>query len=354
MILEAILAAVPSKTISFEVVPKLAQPGYSDIIFADGKLIVRAQHDRVCTNVSDIGKDIVHLIPTTNTLGLHARKSIRDDWEAKKVSIEKSLKDITKVDWTFHLNWEKITADIPENTQQKYKLKPGYVVFITLEGFVKNLAKQATDAILVEGLLDAAPKRTLSYSIIPKLTQGGYHDVVVLDGGIAIQTQPDRVCTNIGDIGLNLMEKLPSSKPLSLLNQKSVRDDWEAKKHDMLKALKDSTGVDWNFAVDFVALAAIIPETQQKYRHKVGYVAQVSINSLIEKIVKKSKDDMVKEAIVAAVTKKTISYHVLPVKEVKGSYFDVVIKDGVLTINCKLDRVCTNLGDYGQDLEKIL
>jgi len=122
----------------------------------------------------------------------------------------------------------------------------------------------------------------------------------------------------------------------------------------MLKSLKDSTGVDWNFEVDFVALAGIIPETQQKYRHKVGYVAQISINGLIEKIAKKAKDDMVKEALVAAVTKKTIAYNVVPVNKVKGSYFDIVITDGVLTINCKVDRVCTNLGDYGQDLEKIL
>jgi len=354
LILEAVLAAVPSKTISYEVITKLTQPGYHDIVFVDGKLIVRAQHDKICTNVSDIGKEIIHLIPNPQTLSLQARKSIRDDWEAKKSSIEKSLKDITKVDWTFAINWEKITADIPENTQQKYKLKPGYVVFITLEGFVKNLAKQATDPIIVEGLLAAVPKRILSYGIVPKLAQGGYHDIVIIDGTIAVQTQPDRVCTNIGDIGLNLIEKLPSSKPLSLLNQKSVRDDWEAKTADMLKSLKASTGIDWEFKVDFVALAGIIPETQQKYRHRVGHVAQISINALIEKIAKKAKDDMVKEAIVAAVTKKTLAYNVVAANQVKGSYFDVVITDGVLTINCKLDKVCTNIGDYGNDLEKIL
>lgn len=284
-------------------------------------------------------------------LSLDVRKNIRDEWDNKKDTIKEKMKTSTGVDWEIEIDWNAVHTAIDE--KNSFKGRPGYAAFSTINGFVSNTAKQLEDPLVKGAFLEAVPKRTIVYGVQPKLVQSGYCDVVFTDGMLGLHSKNDKMCTNIQDIGQNLISLIPTVGKLTWVQKKNIRDDWEKKRENIEKGLKDATGVDWKFELNWEKILEPIPENNQ-YKKRPGYFVYESINGLLTHITKKCKDNMVKEALLEGVPKKTITYKVLPQKEVKGSIFDLKIEDGMLAICVKDDRVCTNVGQIGENLEKIL
>jgi len=284
-------------------------------------------------------------------LSLEVRKNIRDEWDPKQESLRQGIKASTGVDWQIEIDWNAVYSSI--NEKNNFKNRPGNAAFNTIQGFIKNTTKQLEDTLVKDAFLQAVPKKTIVYAVQPKLTQGGYCDILFLDGMLALHSKSDAMCTNINDIGQNLINLIPSPEKLTWVQKKNIRDEWEKKRENIEKILKAATDCDWKFELNWENILELVPDNNT-YKKRPGYFVFESINGLSNHISKKCKDSMVKEALLDAVTKRTITYKVLPQNEVKGSLFDVKIEDGMIAICVKPDRICTNVGEIGQNLEKLL
>eukprot|EP01122_Echinamoeba_exundans_P017912 TRINITY_DN9860_c1_g1_i1.p1 TRINITY_DN9860_c1_g1~~TRINITY_DN9860_c1_g1_i1.p1 ORF type:complete len:312 (-),score=103.21 TRINITY_DN9860_c1_g1_i1:82-951(-) len=145
---------------------------------------------------------------------------------------------------------------------------------------------------------------------------------------------------------------------LSLAIRKGIRDS-EPKKVEHLEKIKNATGVDFTFEVDFGAILAQIPaDKKADYGDRIGevlhdwYLSPLAYG--IERNV--SSDEMKKEALVTACTAKKISFAILPDAEWKkagyGSYARIRVVNGVLFMEVKPDTFCANVDNVCQDFEK--
>jgi len=281
--------------------------------------------------------------PKMSKLPLNARKNLRDHWETKQTELVEKLKKASGADWTFTVDVEDFYNKIGEESR---KVQIGQVIYWNFDGLVNNLVKKMGDSMTKQAILDACPKKTISLTIGE--VKSSYHDVHVKDGGIQIVTKKDGVATNVDQIGAKIETQLNSSA-LPLEASKNIRDYWEKNSPALLKKLKDATGVDWKFDINFEKLHNDIDDSGRK--KQVGQCALWCMEGLTNNIVKKSKDDMVKEAILDTCSTHTITYYV---GDCKKTYHDIVFKDGVLHVIVKPSTVATNADQIGDKIEDLL
>jgi len=278
-----------------------------------------------------------------SALPLVAKKDLRDHWEKKQPEFLEKLKKASGVDWTFDINVEEFYANIGEESR---KAQVGQVIVWNIEGLVNNLVKKMADDMVKQSVLASCPKKIISLSIgdVPGTK---YQEVLVKDGGIHVIIKKEKVATNVDQIGSKIEEVLTFST-LPLVVSKNIRDNWEKKEPELLAKLKTATGVDWKFDINFQKFHADIADDRKA---QVGGVVFWSMEGLVNNLVKKAKDDMVKEALVEACPNHVIAYYI---GETKSTYHEVLIKDGGIHVVVKKDKAATNVDQIGSKIETLL
>jgi len=137
---------------------------------------------------------------------------------------------------------------------------------------------------------------------------------------------------------------------LPLTVRKNIRDNWESKSADLIGTLNSATGVTWTFNINFDYLYAKA-DPSLYCKENIGGAAFWVMEGLVGNLVSKVSDEMVKEALLDACPKKTLT---LTLGEIKKSYFDVRIEDGGILVVYKPDNLGTNVSDVGSDIESLL
>jgi hypothetical protein len=175
------------------------------------------------------------------------------------------------------------------------------------------------------------------------------------DGGVLVCTIPvDKFCSNVDNLGNDLNKALAGSGPLSLNQRKNIADHNE-KLQSNLATIKTSTGIDFDVEIDWADIAKQM--AQSDYKERLGEAFyDWYLTALSNSLKKLCSDELGKEAFVdKAGAKKLIRFQI--VEKAKDDYVYSVsefLSDGTLVISIPKKKMCSNVDNTGNDIEKLL
>lgn len=143
---------------------------------------------------------------------------------------------------------------------------------------------------------------------------------------------------------------------LSLVQRKEIRDTG-AKAKELLDRLKEETGIEFEFIVDFAGLLAKFnPSALSSYGDRIGTVFNDwYLNPIVDGLISFCKDPLCKESVREMCTKKQITIDILPDKDYEkdtkcNNYCRMRVIDGALVAQIKSSNLCSNVSYVSEDL----
>jgi len=285
-------------------------------------------------------------------LPLATRKNLRDAEASWKPSFEK-IKKVIGVEWKWEQNWEAIFNALPESIDWRNRL--GEAVGLYLEGIASQIESQIKSPKAKAALKATVHKNTIML-VIGEIEDGYYYQQTKFVDGVLVHVVPaDRMPCNTGDSGKEIPRLLKVGN-LPLLAVENI-DENTPKLNASMAAISKALGGNWTFQVDYDALFNTLADTgdfERGYRWRLGEVMTWYLDGLQSKIVSLAKDDMVKEAINEAGSKKIVRFVLGELTTGGGTCCESRFADGVLELVSPEARFCSNCGDVAAYLEKVL
>jgi len=202
--------------------------------------------------------------------------------------------------------------------------------------------KTCKDDFLKEGLVGASTANKIIFRL--NESSQGYQQLLFENGALVIQCKVDRFWTNINDIGNFKIETIIPSDDLPFVLKKNIRDA-QPKLQQNLARIKNVTGIDFTYEVDFAAVLSKVAEYQSAAYSRLGEIMYDSyLNSIASLFEKSCKDDMVKSALLESLSSNSIIFRI---HDAAKGYQEVLIENGSLIIQCVPSRFWTNVQDIG-------
>ena len=178
----------------------------------------------------------------------------------------------------------------------------------------------------------------------------GYLQAVFEDGVLYFQTKTTSFWCNLDELGKNvpLGATTGSGYPLALEQDMAK---YEPKRVENLARIEKALGVT-GITLEIVDWRKCEDTADRGYKNRLGEVAYSwYLGGLADNIEKFCKDEMIKEAIRDAISKKKIT---LRVDEKANSYHEERFEDGCLAILIRPNSYASNVAATGEKLDKLL
>ncbi|KAI1751041.1 hypothetical protein F4782DRAFT_201606 [Xylaria castorea] len=305
-------------------------------------------------------------LPPVEKLPLALRKSVRDDWDAKKGDVEAKISEILGVAWTIDVNPNQIYAYSESSAYAKerlgaclheyfdnafYRLKDFEEIY--KEDGVKELNEIAHAHVLT---LDVDEQKRFSYC-----------GADVSEGQLRLLFAPDGLGVNVSscldrDVLLKALNDAPSQDGavMSYLARTSIRENYDPK----IEAIRQRIGelvakpdikLSPNFEENF---AKLLEESKQKktdlnkdWQQYLGGTTRLYFEGLVSQLEwqKFEDDDLLQEGFNDVISKGEVVFRVVD-KLVKGSYNESVIEDGILYLQTTPKTWASNVDDAANKL----
>ena len=290
-------------------------------------------------------------LPPAEKLSLALRKNVRDEWENKKAEFEKKLSDLTGASWTIDIN---PLAIWPYHNDGYAKDSLGSCIASYVDGAIDQI-KYYESQYGEEGIkeLNAIASAHVLTMDVDESGKFSYCGGIIRDGKLVIVFNEKSLGTNISyaletKVLLDALNNAPapegSDSKLSFAARTSIRQEWEPKAEELRKQVADvlqnpDIKFSPNFEGQFEVLAA---ERKRKgtslsedWERSIGQYTFYYYESVLSylKYGKFDEDDMLQEGFKEVVNKNDIAFRIVDKLEY-DSYGEVVVKDGVLYIQC--------------------
>lgn len=223
-----------------------------------------------------------------------------------------------------------------------------------MTALVYQIEKFCKDPIQKESFVEAfGEKKRLTLVAADEVGSYGYVGTKNDNGTLTIVVPKERFCSNVDHAGQDLSKTCSAgSGVMTVACRKNIQDAEGDRKKNMDRINK-ATGITFELEIDWPLWAQVAAD--RDYTDRVGEIMYGwYLDPLAYNLEKLCKDDMTKEAIVEACTKKTITFKVVPDSEMSGIYSKVTFDDGVLTVSLSKERYCANVDSVGTDIESRL
>lgn len=178
----------------------------------------------------------------------------------------------------------------------------------------------------------------------------GYCHVLFENGVLVIQTTTDNFFCNTDDCGRTVPEGASTGSQFPLELEKNMAE-YEPQRAENIAKISAALGISVTFEIqDPLAVAAAA--TERGYENRLGEIAfSWYLGGLAGNIERIAKDDMVKEAIVEAMSTKKIILRLNPSCD---KYHAEKFENGALIIEMPAGNLCSNCDSTGSELESIL
>ncbi|KAK6515947.1 hypothetical protein TWF281_004538 [Arthrobotrys megalospora] len=130
---------------------------------------------------------------------------------------------------------------------------------------------------------------------------------------------------------------------LPLIARKNIRDEFDAKKGDLLARIKEYTGEDYEFIVDFQGKIYPNIDASQSYQAEspgsIAFSAYEGLTDRLKSITEEGDDQLVKDFFNQVVSSRKID---IVIEELESGYTACRVKDGVLELVFKTGNYGTN------------
>ncbi|RSM20603.1 hypothetical protein CDV31_000581 [Fusarium ambrosium] len=279
-------------------------------------------------------------LPPAEKLPLAVRKNIRDGWENKKEEWEKKLSDLLGESWTIDIDPKALYPYAEADSWASTSLGD------CINGYVEGVEYQMRYFIDSNGgdgpkaeinnicsahvlTMDFDEENTVSYCGV-KVTPEGKLVILFTEGNLGTNTS---YAAESSKLVKALNEGPTGDRPMSYIARASIRNDYEKGLPDVQKKLNKIFGKDVaivpNFEDNFNKLKAD-KNAQDGWEDIFGRTHLSYLEGLVSDLEyqKFDQDEMLQEGLVEAVEESAV--HVRVVDELKRSYNETVIENGIL------------------------
>lgn len=299
-------------------------------------------------------------------LPLAARKNLRDSWEAKKEEIANKTSEILGQTWTVDADEKQIYAYAEEGYAKE---SPGSMIaqyFEAANDRLKSFVERNGEGSKKEiNDVCTAHKLILDVNIGRELS---YNGVAVLeDGSLAILFNEDRLAVNIDDaLAEDKLQKALNEAPttaatMSFVARSGIEKDWEpeyaAIQDKIRKTLQDEEiTLDPRFQETHDALKSAGGQDADRWEQNLGNFTKMYFEAAAGALESQQfgSDEMLREAILEEMGKKTVAFRVVEKGKMKKSYNESVLEDGVLYLQTAAEYFGTNIDNIANDLVDLM
>lgn len=225
------LATTHSITIDSTTNPEIT---YCACAIANGQLRILFAKDRLSYNVNDALANLQDAVNAAgveaagpegaNELDFNAKRSIRDDYDAKIEAVSEKLKKILALPVltlvpNFSTNFATITTSELKAKKrggqgalwdQEWQKRFGALTLQYFSEFADHLEYLgfANDDMLQEGFREGVERGEIAVRVVEGLERGTYNECVVEEGVVVLKTKPEYWGTNVGQAGEGVMDLL--------------------------------------------------------------------------------------------------------------------------------------------------
>ncbi|KAI9163653.1 hypothetical protein HJFPF1_05275 [Paramyrothecium foliicola] len=304
-------------------------------------------------------------LPPAEKLPLVVRKNIRDEWESKKSEFESDLSTLLEETWTIDVNPSQLYPYGDENSYARNSTGSMISEYISaaisrLKDFISRYGEDVKKEI---NAIAHAHVITIDVDVDKKFT---YNGCSVSSGQLVILFGRDYLGTNIYDAldTQKLADALneapgPDELPLSFVVRRSIKSDYDAEigpVQEKIKALLQKELVlDPNFAEAFAKLKAA-SNPQDRWEQNFGNFIHLYFSGFAKALEyqKFGDDDMMREAFHEAVEFGKVVFRVVDDGQMKQTYNESVIEDGVLYLQTVPQYFGANVDDIASKLVDLL
>ncbi|KAI0445183.1 hypothetical protein F4803DRAFT_508803 [Xylaria telfairii] len=309
-------------------------------------------------------------LPPVEKLPLAIRKSLRDDWDAKKGGIESKLSEILGVAWTINVNPNQIYAYSDSSAYAKENL--GACLYEYFDDASRRLRefeeKYGEDGLNELNTIAHAHVLTLDVDENKRFT---YCGADVVDGQLRLVFAPDRLGTNISscldrDVLLKALNDAPApdGASLSYMARTSIRENYDPKIEEIRTRIGELVGKpDIKLNPSWEENFAKLQEESKKkktdltkdWEQYFGAWSRSYFDGLVSQLQwqKFEDDELLQEGFNDVISKGEIVFRIVD-KLVKGSYNEAVIEDGVLYLQTIPAKWGTNTDNAAEKLVDML
>jgi len=330
---------------------------YSWIENKGGVLEINIPLSRFCSNTSNTGDNLSKACSGDGPLTVATRKNIADS-DKKRLAHLKTIKTACGIDFEVEVDWVAVALACKD---RGYADRAGEVVYDWyLDGLSNSIKSFCADPIQKESFIESfGERKAISFNIITtELDEESPHRYayswIENKGGVLeINVPIARFCSNTSNTGDNLSKACSGDGPLTVATRKNIKDNEVARKKNLTRIQK-ATGIEFEIEVDWVPFAALAKE--RGYEDRIGEVIYSwYLEGLASNLETLCKDEMCKEAVGEACSKKTIAFLIVDEEEMNGSYVKCTFSDdGALNVSVSKSRLCSNTSNTGSDIESRL
>ncbi|KAI1188562.1 hypothetical protein F5B17DRAFT_262480 [Nemania serpens] len=305
-------------------------------------------------------------LPPVEKLSLALRKSVRDDWDAKKGAIEKKLSKILGVEWTIDVNPNQVFAYAKDGYAKE---NLGACIHEYFNNAVSRLEefenKYGEDGVKELNTICPAHVLTLDVDEAKRFT---YCGADVVDGKLRLLFAPDRLGTNISacldrDVLLKALNDAPAPEgaAMSYAARTGIRTEYDPKIEAVRARVAELVArpdikLDPNFEANFDKLLA---ESKVKknglngdWQGQFGDWTLKYFEGLVSGLEwqKFEDDELLQEGFNEGVDKGEVVFRVVDALQQGSGYNECVIEGGVLYLQTTPKTWGSNISDVASKL----
>jgi hypothetical protein len=285
---------------------------------------------------------------SSSGLSVKSSQNVKEKEEDRNAALQQIHDDLQlSADVTIDVDWPAFATFVDKNG---YNDRVGEVIQWFLDGFKYIIENQYKTVEIARNAVNSAwTTGVLKFELATnKKGESKYNETVPRDGDIVVLVYS---LSNAGSCGEDLKGRL--TDPALNLPLKSALNlaENEEKKEENLKKLQEAVGLstDVTIDVDWTVLDPLV--TKLGYESRPGDVVYDWIlGGLAYNVESITKEELTKEAIAEIWTTGVIRME----EDKKVDYHGCEFANGDLVIHYKADRLCSNCGSIGNDIEKKL
>ncbi|EXJ60291.1 hypothetical protein A1O7_04443 [Cladophialophora yegresii CBS 114405] len=186
--------------------------GVLRLVFAEGSLAVNTN------DVSQGFQDALKLAAASsggaNAFSINARQSVRGSYDPEIGALQKAIGELVRVpDIKLNPDFEKNAAVLiqaGDKVRSDWDKVLGGATLAYFDGLKYQLERAGfkDDDMLQEGFQEGISKNEIAFRVVEKLENSSYHETLVEDGVLVMQTTPEHFWTNTSDVGSNILDLL--------------------------------------------------------------------------------------------------------------------------------------------------
>lgn len=170
----------------------------------DGVFQVYIVRDRFTQSADGCGDDLAQSTSGEGPLSVTTRKNISDTSEARAGFVGRMNK-AAGIDFEYEVDWESIAVAAK---QHNYDGRAGDIVGWYLKGLTENVEKVCADDMGKEAFAETCEKKNILIKAVPQDQVTDYTKCEFADGVLVVSIGRDRIGTNAGNTGFDIMSRL--------------------------------------------------------------------------------------------------------------------------------------------------